>query len=295
MQSRLRSLGFAATLGLAAASTAHAYDFWAVNTSNELVRYDSAAPGSALSSAGISGLVQSDGVTADPFGQITDITFSGSTLYGFDTNANLYTLNLGTGAATLVSSTFAPTGFDLGFAFDPFVSGGGLRAVTDKGENFSATLGGAFTAGSSVSVGTGVSDVNEGATLAFSGLAIDPDFGTGYAFDANLDTLFVTFDANFAEFFTIGGLGGDFTALASFDFVNSTTLLAALSEDASTSALYSIDPTTGLATVIGSFGVGVGVTAIAVDPSAIPEPSAFAALAGLAGLAFAASRRRRVA
>jgi hypothetical protein len=292
MSSRLRSLALAsAAAALAAAPAAHALEFWAVDTSNQLARYDSAAPGSALSSVGISGLVGSDGVTSDPFGQITELSFAGSTLYGVDGNANLYTLNTATGAASLVSSTFAPSGFDLGFAYDPFIPGGGFRTVSDLGENFSATLDGVFTPGGPVFVGPGAGDVNESATLALSGLAIDGDFGIGYAFDANLDTLFVTYDANFEEFFTVGGLGGDFTALASLDLVEGTTLLAALSTDSFSSGLYTVDLVTGEATLLGSFGTGV--TAIAAAP--IPEPSAFAALAGLAGLALASSRRRRAA
>ena len=273
----------------ALAPTAHAYEIWAVNTSNALVRYDSSAPGTVLSSNAISGLVGSDGVTPDAFGQIADLTYVGATLYGIDTNANLYTLNTASGAATLVSSTFAPAGFDLGIASDPFLSGGGLRIVSDSSENFTATTGGVFTQGNDVFVG--VADANESAVLAFSALAIDPDFGIGYAFDANLDTLFVTYDANFEEFFTVGTLGGDFTALASFDWVDGTTLIAALSTDSFESGLYSIDATTGVATLIGAFDSGI--TSLAV--SAVPEPSTYAAFAGLAVLGLAASRRRRVA
>ena len=273
----------------ALAPTAHAYEIWAVNTSNALVRYDSSAPGTVLSSNAISGLVGSDGVTPDAFGQIADLTYVGATLYGIDTNANLYTLNTASGAATLVSSTFAPAGFDLGIASDPFLSGGGLRIVSDSSENFTATTGGVFTQGNDVFVG--VANANESAVLAFSALAIDPDFGIGYAFDANLDTLFVTYDANFEEFFTVGTLGGDFTALASFDWVDGTTLIAALSTDSFESGLYSIDATTGVATLIGAFDSGI--TSIAV--SAVPEPSTYAAFAGLAVLGLAASRRRRVA
>lgn len=285
MQTRLRTLGLAASvLALAAVPAAHAYDVWAVNTANELVRYDNAAPGSALSSTGISGL-------SDVNAWVTDITFANGSLYAVDNNANLYTLNTATGAASLVSATFAPAGYDLGLASDPFLSGG-LRVVTDAAENYSATLAdGVFTSGPAAFVGAG--DINTGAALSLSGLAIDPDFGTGYAFDADLDTLFVTYDANFSEFFTVGGLGGDFTAMASFDFVAGGTLIAALSTDGFTSGLYMIDTATGLATLVGGFSQGI--QAIAVNPSAVPEPSSFAALAGLAGLGLAASRRRRAA
>ncbi len=291
----LHLLTLAAALA-ALSPVAHAYEFWAVNTSNALVSYDSAAPGSALSSTPITGLVGSDGVTADTFGRIADITYVGSTLYGIDLNANLYTLNtaVGTiqfGTATLVSSTFSPAGFDLGIAYDPFpvLEGNILRVVSDSAENFAVSAGGVFTQGNNVFVGTGISDINEGANLAFSGLAIDPDFGTGYAFDANLDTLFITNDPDFAEFFTVGLLGGDFTALGSIEWVDGNTLIAALSTDSVESSLYSIDTSTGVATLIGSFDTGI--TGIAV--SAVPEPSTYAAFAGMAVLGLATLRRRR--
>jgi hypothetical protein len=62
-------------------------------------------------------------------------------------------------------------------------------------------------------------------------------------------------------------------------------LLASLSTDGLTSSLYSINSTTGAATTLGSFGAGVGLTAIAV-----PEPST-ALLGGLGLLALL--RRRR--
>lgn len=286
----MKHLHFTLAAALAAlAPAAHAYEIWAVNTSNALVRYDSSAPGTALSSNLITGLVGSDGTSSDPFGKIADITYVGATLYGIDLNANLYTLNTASGAATLVSSMFGPAGFDLGIANDPFLNGGlgGLRIVSDSSENFTATTGGVFTQGNNVFVGSG--DTNESAVLAFSALAIDPDFGIGYAFDHNLDTLFVTYDANFEEFFTVGSIGFDFTALASLDWADESTLLAAFSEDTVGSSLYAIDPLTGAAELIGAFDSGI--TAIAV--SAVPEPSAYAAFAGLAVLGLAASRRRR--
>lgn len=281
MKSRFATLGLAAAL---VSSSAQAFEFWAVDTNNQLARYDSAAPATSLSSVGITGLSNANA-------WVTDIAFAQGALYAVDNNADLYTLDRATGAATLVSGAFAPAGYDLGVAYDPFLrlQNGGLRVVTDARENFSATLGGVFTAGASAFVGDG--DANTGATLAVSGLAIDADFGTGYAFDANLDALFVTFDANFAEFFTVGSLGGNFTAMASFDFVHGSTLLAALSTDGVSSGLYTVNSSTGAAALVGNFSTGI--QAIAVDASAIPEPSSFATLAGLAGLGLAASRRRR--
>lgn len=54
---------------------------------------------------------------------------------------------------------------------------------------------------------------------------------------------------------------------------------------------------TGRGYGLGSREAASGIPTLSIDftPAAVPEPSAFAAIAGLAGLGFAASRRRRAA
>jgi hypothetical protein len=62
----------------------------------------------------------------------------------------------------------------------------------------------------------------------------------------------------------------------------------------STDGLYTINTSTGHATLVAAFSPGIGALGgLAFAPTAIPEPSTYAALFGLAALGFAASSRRR--
>jgi hypothetical protein len=277
----------AASLSLAAlAPSAHAVTGWAVTTENALISFDLSAPTSFLSTAGITGLRGHDGVSADPFGQILDLAQKDGQLFGLDGNANFYSLNASTGAATFLSNALAPLGYDAGLAYDPFFAR--FRFVSDAGENKLIDTAGNVTNAASLFYGAG--DANFGTSVSFSGVAIDYDFGTGFALDAVNDTLAITYDANFAEFFTLGSLGLDITALASLDILSTGELFAALSTDSATSGLYQIDPVTGQATFVADFGTGI--TGIAFSTAAVPEPSTYGLFAGVAAIGLAVLRRR---
>lgn len=277
----------AAALSLAAlVPSAQAATGWAVTTNNALISFDLSAPSSSLSSNAITGLRGVDGVSADPFGQILDIAQKDGQLFGLDGYANFYSINASTGAASFLSNALSPLGFDAGLAYDPFFAR--FRFVSDAGENKLIDTAGNVTNGTSLFYGSG--DVNFGTNVSFSGVAIDYDFGTGYALDAVNNTLAITYDANFAEFFTLGNLGLDITSLASLDILANGELFAALSTDSNTSGLYQIDPVTGQATFVADFGTGI--TGLAFSTAAIPEPSTYGLFAGVSAIGFALLRRR---
>jgi hypothetical protein len=268
-------------------STARADFGWAVTTDAKLIHFDLATPGTTLLSSSITGLRQSNGVTADPFGNITDLASYNGQLYGLDGNANFYSLNALSGAATFISNAFAPFGFDAGLAYDPFTNN--FRFVSDAAENVQIGFDGTLTYGNSAYYAAG--DANVGFAPFFAGLAIDADFGMGFALDSDTDTLAITFDPNFEEFFTLGALGLDVTSLASLDILNGA-LFGALSGDASTSALYSIDSATGAATFVGDFGTGITGLVLS-QTSAVPEPSTYGLFGALALAGFVVVRRRK--
>ncbi len=279
--------GLALALGLSI--SAQAQFGWATTTANELVHFNLSSPSNLIHSATITGLRQSDGTTADPFGNILDLAQFNGQLYGIDGNANFYSINGLSGAATFINNQLAPLGFDAGLAYDPFT--GKFRFLTDAGESLQLALDGSVSTGDALFFAPG--DAQFGAQPAFIALGIDADFGTGYAIDAATDTVSFTFDPNFAEFFTLGSLGIDATGLGSLDLLDSA-LYAALSTDSSLSSLYRIDATTGAASLIGDFNTGItGFVATSFTP--VPEPSTY----GLFGAAFViglvALRRRRAA
>lgn len=265
------ALAFAVTPALAQAETA-----FAVTADNQLVTFDLAAPGTLLTQAPIVGLASGGG-----FNSIFELAYNHatSTLFGLDRLANLYTIDAA-GNATLINSGFTPFGFDGGLAYDPFSFG--LRFVSDAAENAVLNLDGSVTLGANVFYAA--EDVNAAATPSFAGFGIDPDFGTAFAIDPVLDTLAVSYSPDASEYFTIGGLGVDITGYASLDVTNLGFIYAALSEDAATSALYTIDSVTGEATKVDDFGV-------AINAIAVPEPATGLLLAGSALLLL--GRRRR--
>jgi hypothetical protein len=257
-----------------------------VTTDNKLVSFDTAAPATFITNTAITGLKMSDGVTNDPSAVLVNLTYNPTTglHYGLDTNANFYSVTQG-GVATLINNTFSTIGFAAGLAYDPFTDK--MLYASDAGENILFATDGTRTTNSALIYGTG--DVNFGTAPKIFGAGIDPDFGTSYFVDSNLNTLVTSLDPNFSELFTVGGLGFDVTGFGGLVVDGSGILWGSLSTDGLESSLYSFDTLTGAATSVGSFGPGVGVHSFA----SIPEPSR-ALLLGVAfaGLAF---RRRRSA
>lgn len=275
-----RFFGAVSVLGLIGAS--HAASLFGVTADNFLVSFDTATPGVFSSSVAITGLVAADGVTPNASGAILNLSARPGNqpgefqLYGIDDSANIYTIGLG-GHATLVSSGFSPASFNAGFAYDPF-NDNFVFAGTNA-ENYSVALDGGVSLGSAFTY-------SGGGSASLFGLAIDPILGTVFGLDAANDQLSTSTNPLFpsnSELNLVGALGADVTAFGGIVVDWDGNLFASLSTDGLNSGLYSINPNTGAATAIGSFGNGV--TSLAV-----PEPSA--TLLGVVG-ALALLRRRR--
>ena len=265
---------------LASAGFASAATFWGVTDNNNLVSFDSAAPGTFITSSAITGLVGVNGSTLDPLAVIRNLSYNPNTgqFTGIDSNANIYRIDA-TGGSTLLNSTFNPGGFDAGLSYDSFTDG--FIYADDSANRFNITNAGIATLIGSAAYGTG--DANFGATPSIFGVAIDPDFGSAFFLDGSLGTLAQSFDPSALELSTVGTLGTAVTSYGDLAFDSDGNLFASLSVDGLTSSFYSVDQTTGAATLIGSFGQGVGTVTI-------PEPSA-ALLGGIGALVLL--RRRR--
>src|SRR5438045_2902203 len=102
---------------LAGAASAHAEDVWALTTTNALLRFDTAAPGTLLGITQISGL--------QPGESLLNIDFrpANGRLYGLGSTSRLYTVDPGSGVATQVGATgaFVLNGTAFGFDFNPTV------------------------------------------------------------------------------------------------------------------------------------------------------------------------------
>lgn len=270
---------------LTIASAANAELVYGVTQGQSLISFDSASPETVISGFAIQNLQQNE--------QILGIDFRPATgeLYALGSFSNLYTLDIGTGAASLVGSGFADTlnGSVFGFDFNPTIDR--IRVVSDADQNLvlNPDTGGS-TAVTSLFYGPG--DANEGINPNVSGSAYTNSFAGAtstqlYGIDTGLDVL-VTQANSAGTLGTVGSLGTDLNDVLGFDISGLSGVAYVSVEEAglSRSTFWSIDLASGFATQIGEIGGGATVTSIAV----IPAPGA-ASLLAVAGLA--SSRRRR--
>jgi Domain of unknown function (DUF4394)/PEP-CTERM motif len=262
---------------------------------SQLIRFDSASPGTvttvgAITGAGSLGL---DGLDFRP---------ANGLLYGYShQTGSVYTVNTGTGAATLVTAISAPTNTNvLGIDFNPVPDR--LRIVTDSEQNLRVNVaGGATTVDGALAYAAG--DPNFGVNPGIIDAAYtnsDTNAATGttlYYIDYRTDTLVSTTSPNAGVLNTVGALGFDTNVNVGFDIFTDlgvNTAYATLNVGAA-NGFYGINLATGAATLLGAVGDTTALYGLAVVPgrNAVPEPGSLA-LVGLAGLAAWGARRRAV-
>jgi hypothetical protein len=301
--SRRRRLGaltaVCATLGLAA--PAQAERIFGLTSTNALVTFDSAAPSFAGMAMAISGLSAADERILG-----IDLRASDNALYGLGSAGNIYTLNASTGAATLVATLAAdPTdisnpftalsGTSFGMDFNPVVDR--LRITSNAGQNLriNVATGGVTTDGALNGATMGIS------ASAYTNNDTDPATGTAlYGINGMTGMLYTQAPPNDGTQTAVGSLGVLASNVAGFDISGITGIgYAALTNpDTAQSSLYTVNLTTGAATLLGAFGYG-GNTAMAppllgIAIAPVPEPATYAMMfAGLAVVGAIVRRRRK--
>ncbi|NDC75124.1 PEP-CTERM sorting domain-containing protein [bacterium] len=198
----------------------------------------------------------------------------------------------GVGNVQNVSYTIGGKNLDTTFA-GVIQNGGGTTAITKVG-NGTLTLSGGntFTGDTTISAGTlalGANDVLANtSTIKLNGGTLAA--GT---FTDTLGTLNLTANSSitlgsggsliFADSSSLSSAWGSFTLSIAGSYVDGSSIRFGTSNTGLTSAQLALININGQSAVIDSNGY----------LSAVPEPSTWAALAGLSGLAFAAGRRRR--
>lgn len=270
----------AGVAGLAQAELAYG-----VTNNQTLVSFNTQAPNALLSGAAISGLMANE--------QIRGIDFrpADGGLYALGSFSNLYRIDTGTGAATMVGSGPGLTisGSSFGFDFNPVIDR--IRVVSNTGANYVYNPNDG-TATQVTSLFYNAGDSNDGATPNVAASAYTNSFaGTTstqlYGIDTGLDIL-VTQANSAGTLQTVGALGDDINDLVGFDISGATGSAFAVSvlDDGLASMLWSIDLSTGQATSIGEIGGGALISSFAV----VPAPGAVALALPLGVLA---GRRRR--
>jgi hypothetical protein len=246
---------------------------YGVTVSNKLITFNSSDPGTIMSTNQISGLQANENVLGIDFRPAT------GQLYGLGSTSRLYTIDIGSGAATQVGSVLTTTlqGTDFGFDFNPLVDR--IRVTSNEDQNLRLNPNNGTIAGIDGTLAYSTTDRNASqnpniVASAYTNNVPGPASTTLYNIDTNLDVLVTQNPPNAGTLNTVGPLGEDITSVTGFDIVGSNTAFASLSftnnYPANTTGLYSVNLTTGAITPIRFIGGGEAVRDISAALSAAP-------------------------
>ena len=268
------------TAAMMAVAPAQAVTLYGVDEVNNLVRFDSADPGTTISSVAIQGLGT---------GTLLGIDFRAADgfLYGLTDQFRVYRINSNTGASVLLN-TLALTGNSFAFDFNP--ANTNLRIVSNDTSNYVLRFSdNVLVPGINVAYAPGGLTNPLISAAGYTNNDNDPATGTTlYVIDSLNDVLSIQ-NAATGVLTRVGDLGVNLGARTSFDI----SANSGIGFVQSGSTLYNINLTTGALTSIGNTSRPLfGLTA------AIPEPETWAMMIigfGIVGAAARSSRRQRKA
>ena len=246
-------------------SQVNAATVYGLTSTNQLVSFDSSSPGTVTTIGAITGLQVGETVYGIDFRPAT------GQLYALGSNSRIYTVNRTTAAATFVGAlTTTLSGTNFGFDFNPVADR--IRIISDTDQDLRANP----TDGTNVVDGTlayAAGDPNAGQNPNAVGAGYTNSFGGTtttqlYDIDSNLRILVNQNPANSGTLLTIGSLGLsavdlNATSQVGFDIISSTGTAYAVISTAAVSRFYTVNLTSGAATLVGT--VGANVVDIAVS------------------------------
>jgi hypothetical protein len=276
--------------------SAQAESIFVLTLGNGLASFDSATPGTVTPIGTITGQVPGENFEG------VDFRPADQQLYGVTDASRLYTINTSTAVATQVGSdgAFTLDGVFFGVDFNPVVDR--LRVVSNADQNLRLNPNDGTLTATDTALNPGNPNV---VGSAYSNNVAGAASTTLYGIDSAADTLVIQNPPNAGTLATVGaGLGLNTIDSLGFDISGATGVAyAAMREPGGGPfGLYTIDLSTGTATLVGNIGVAgaaaLEITGLSVapaaGPTAIPEPTTMVLLGtGLAALAVRASYKRR--
>jgi hypothetical protein len=263
----------------AVTAPANAARFYAVDETNNLITFNSNAPGTTLSSIAIQGLSGSSLLGMDY--RVKDYT-----IYGHTDDGRIVTIDPATGVATHFANV-SVSGSNFAFDFNP--TNNNLRIVANNDTNYVYNFAsGMLVPGFNVAYGPGaLFGVNPDITAAaYTFNDRNPATGTTlFVIDSRNDVL-ATQNAATGVLTRVGALGVDVGARTSFDIVTQGGQNFGFVQNAN--SFFAVDLASGALTRIGTTD-----RSLFALTAAVPEPQSWAMMIAGFGFVGAASRRSR--
>jgi hypothetical protein len=276
-----------------------------------LIRFDSATPGTITTIGALSGMVSGHAVRAIDFRPADGKLYAVSNSTITSTAAQLYTVNLSTGALTPVGSGFSfafDPGTRISMDFNPVVDR--LRVVSGNTDNVRINPNDGSLAGADTDLSfdpdSGLSGTPFVADIAYNNNVVGATQTTLFTYEYLKDAILTIGSPNgsptspnsgliFDSLATSGtgiiassaSLGFDISGASGIGYINAEDAL----ETETTDFLYTVNLTDGALTKIGGFGIDVLDISVSIAP--VPAPSSVAVLALGVVPGILALRRRR--
>ena len=245
---------------------------YGLTNDNTLLRFDTGDPGRFTAQVPVVGLAPAESLLSIDFRPAT------GELIALSNGSRLYRVDPVTGMASAIGSAgrFTLSGQSYGFDLDPVTDD--ALVMSDTGQNLAidADSGDPVVAVGAVAPMFGPGDVNEGRTPHLVGTGHISSFPGSpatfaYDLDAATGSVVMAVPTNPGRLATIGPLGVTLSGPTGFDIhheAGSDVAFASISETGEQSSLYTVDLTTGAATLVGPIGPLAGqiVRSLAVTP-----------------------------
>jgi hypothetical protein len=239
-----------------------AEDIFGLTTDGKIVRFDSSAPGTIISSVTVTGLQTGETIVG------MDFRPGDGKLYAVGSTSRIYTLNVVTGVATQIgTSAFTPAlnGTIFGVDFNPAADR--IRIVSNTGQNLRLNPNDGTVAFTDTNLA--YFDANSASAPNVVGAAYTNNFSgaagtTLFDVDSNLDVLAVQSPPDNGGLLTVGKLGVDISDQVGFDVSAFTGTVYLTSTSGTTTKLYEVSLATGSAIELGTVGGTVGLADIAI-------------------------------
>ena len=216
---------------------------YAIDNSNALQIFDPNKPEPVTKA--ITGLQTGEGILGIDFRPMN------GQLYALGSSSRIYTINLGTGAATQVGTGTLSTpllGTEFGFDFNPTVDR--IRVVSDLGQNLRLN-----PVDGSVAAVDGV--INPGVPALSSAAYTDNFAGATttslFVIDHNTDKLYLQNPPNAGTLMEKGSLGINITSANGFDIGSASQKAYLVASVGADTKIYTVNTTSGAATAIATY------------------------------------------